>query len=148
MIWRSLQDVIWPVQPRETILVGDPHEIELALAVLESAGDPRIRVIGYAGSGRANVSADWFGPLDDKNVRAAVREADEVIHASSESSPLQSRLELLRIRGPRGYLLLASPADALLISSARTAQEMKTSCVASLSRPTGASRCNHVAVSS
>ena len=117
MIWRSLQDVIWPVQPRDTILVGNPHEIESAFAVLESAGDPRIRVIGYAGSGRANVSADWFGPLDDNNVRAAVREADEVIHASSESSPLQSRLELLRIRGPRGYLLLASPADALLISS-------------------------------
>jgi lipopolysaccharide/colanic/teichoic acid biosynthesis glycosyltransferase len=99
--WRSLQQALWPVRSRDTILVGNPSEVAAALTVLAGAGDRRIRVIGYAGSGHAEV---------------ALREVEEVICVSSETGS-RGRLELLRIRGPRGYLLLASSADALLISS-------------------------------
>jgi len=115
-IWRSLQRKVWPVRMRDTILVGEPSEIASAFSVLDEAGDRRIRVAGYAGSGAADVPAQWLGPLDDPNVRTAVRDAEEVICVWSEASP-RGRLELLRIRGPRGYLLLASSADALLVSS-------------------------------
>ncbi|HEX7681394.1 MAG TPA: sugar transferase [Thermoanaerobaculia bacterium] len=115
-IWRSLQQKIWPVRPRETILVGDPAEVAAAIAVLRGADDQRVRVIGYVDSDPAEAGVPWLGRLDDPAVRAAVHEVEEVICVWSEAAP-QGRLELLRIRGPRGYLLLASSADALLVSS-------------------------------
>jgi len=115
-LWRSLQFSLWPLRLRDTILVGDPAEIAAALAVLDTDRDRRVRVIGYAGSGVANVAVPWLGPLSDANVRAAIRDVEEVICVWSEAAP-SGRLELLRIRGPRGYLLLASSADALLVSS-------------------------------
>jgi len=112
---RSMQQKLWPVRPRETILVGEPAEISAAFAVLDSTADQRIRVIAYAGSLRADVGAPWLGSLDNPVARTAVREVEEVICVSSDKP--HGRLELLRIRGPRGYLLLASHSDALLISS-------------------------------
>jgi lipopolysaccharide/colanic/teichoic acid biosynthesis glycosyltransferase len=119
-LWRSLQQLLWPVRRRETLLVGDPPQIAAALSVLEGTSDQRIGVVGYAGAGVVDGSVGpplpWLGSLDDPRVRAAVREAEEVIYVGSNAGP-GDRLELLRIRGPRGYLLLASPADALLMSS-------------------------------
>ncbi len=115
-IWHSLQKKIWPVRPRETILVGDPAEVAAAIAVLRGADDQRVRVIGYVDSDPAETGVPWLGRLDDPAVRAAVHEVEEVICVWSEAAP-HGRLELLRIRGPRGYLLLASSADALLVSS-------------------------------
>jgi len=115
-IWRSLQKRIWPVRPRETILVGDPAEVAAAIAVLEGADDQRVRVIGYVDRDPAEAGVPWLGRLDDPAVRAAVHDVEEVICVWSEAAP-HGRLELLRIRGPRGYLLLASSADALLVSS-------------------------------
>jgi len=102
-LWRSLQRRIRPVRPRETILVGEPHEIAAALTLLERAGDPRIRVTGS-------------GSLSDPNIRAAVRDAEVVICVSADAAP-GGRLDLLRIRGARGYLLLVTSADALLATS-------------------------------
>jgi lipopolysaccharide/colanic/teichoic acid biosynthesis glycosyltransferase len=107
---------IWPVRPRETILIGSPDEVTAAVAVLEGEGERRIKVTGHAGEGPAGVDAPWLGPLHDPQVRAAVRDAEEVICVSAQTGE-QGRLELLRIRGPRGYLLQASSADALLISN-------------------------------
>jgi len=115
-LWRSLQSRLWPVRPRETILVGGPAEIAAAVSVLETAGDRRIRLIGCAGSEPANTPVPWLGTLDDAAVRTALRDAEEVICVWSEAAP-RGRLELLRIRGVRGYLLLASSADSLLVSS-------------------------------
>ncbi|MEA2328627.1 MAG: hypothetical protein QOE68_3586, partial [Thermoanaerobaculia bacterium] len=115
-LWRSLQYTMWPLRLRDTILVGDPAEIAAALAVLDTDRDRRVRVIGYAGSGEADVDVPWLGALTDAGVRNAIRDVEEVICVWSEAAP-SGRLELLRIRGPRGYLLLASSADALLVSS-------------------------------
>jgi len=115
-LWRSIQYTIWPLRLRDTILVGDPVEIAAALTVLETDRDRRVHVIGYAGSGEAAVDVPWLGPLADAGVRNAIRDVEEVICVWSEAAP-SGRLELLRIRGPRGYLLLASSADALLVSS-------------------------------
>jgi lipopolysaccharide/colanic/teichoic acid biosynthesis glycosyltransferase len=115
-LWRSLHQVMWPVRARNTILVGDPAEIMAALAVVERARDQRIRVIGYAGGKAADVAVPWLGRLENADVRSAIREVEEVIDVGSDAAP-RGRLELLRIRGPRGYLLLASHADSLIISS-------------------------------
>ncbi|MGH9422234.1 MAG: sugar transferase, partial [Thermoanaerobaculia bacterium] len=116
-LWRSIQRTVWPVRPRETILIGDPAEIAAAMAVLDAAGEKRIRVSGYVGAGPSDAGTPWLGVLYDPNVRAAIRDAEEVICVWPDAAP-RGRLELLRIRGPRGYLLLASSADALLVSSA------------------------------
>ncbi|MGZ5432980.1 MAG: sugar transferase [Thermoanaerobaculia bacterium] len=105
-LWRMLLRGAFPVRPRATVLVGEERDIDTALASLHDSRDTRVRVIA------------WVAPaqLDDPALRVALREAEELIFVSRDGDPRQ-RLELLRIRGPRGYLLLASHADALLTSS-------------------------------
>jgi len=98
--WRRLLRALAPIRPRDTILVGDAHDIDEALDGLRLIGDPRIRVISR-----------MSGALD----AAPLRDAEEVICVSPHIDA-RTRLELLRIRGPRGFLMLASHADALLAS--------------------------------
>jgi len=98
--WRRLLRAIAPIRPRDTILVGDSQDVDEALDGLRLIGDRRIRVIGR-----------MSGALD----AAQLREAEEVI-CVSPNIDARARLELLRIRGPRGFLMLASHADALLAS--------------------------------
>jgi len=98
--WRRLLRTIAPIRPRDTILVGDSNDVDEALAGLRLIGDRRIRVIGR-----------MSGALD----AAQLRDAEEVICVSPQTDA-RTRLELLRIRGPRGFLMLASHADALLAS--------------------------------
>jgi lipopolysaccharide/colanic/teichoic acid biosynthesis glycosyltransferase len=98
--WRRLLRVLAPIRPRDTILVGDARDVDEALAGLRLIGDRRIRVIGR-----------MSGALD----AAQLRDAEEVICVSPHIDA-RSRLGLLRIRGPRGFLMLASHADALLAS--------------------------------
>jgi len=98
--WRRLLRAIAPIRPRDTILVGDANDVDEALAGLRLIGDRRIRVIGR-----------MSGVFD----AAQLRDAEEVICVSPHIDA-RSRLELLRIRGPRGFLMLASHADALLAS--------------------------------
>jgi len=105
-LWRMLLRAALPVRPRGTVLVGDERDTEGALAALRDSRDARVRVIAWATPAQ----------LEDPSIRTCVREAEEVILVSPNGDP-RRRLELLRIRGPRGYLLLASHADALLTSS-------------------------------
>jgi lipopolysaccharide/colanic/teichoic acid biosynthesis glycosyltransferase len=116
--WRTLVRLALPIRPRDTILVGDAAHVRSALAALAATDDVRIRVTGWAGP--ADESFDtgipYAGSPGDPAVQERLREVEEVIFVHPEASPA-SRLELLRIRGPRGYLLLASHADALLTST-------------------------------
>jgi lipopolysaccharide/colanic/teichoic acid biosynthesis glycosyltransferase len=105
-LWRLLLRRAAPVRPRATVLVGDERDIDAALTALRDSRDARVRVIAWATPAE----------LEDPAVRTRVREAEEVILVSPNGDP-RRRLELLRVRGPRGYLLLASHADALLTSS-------------------------------
>ena len=105
-LWRMLLRRAFPVRPRATVLVGDDHDIHSAIRSLDESGDGRVHVTAWATSAQ----------LADAGIRSCVREAEEVILVSRDGDP-RRRLELLRIRGPRGYLLLASHADALLTSS-------------------------------
>jgi lipopolysaccharide/colanic/teichoic acid biosynthesis glycosyltransferase len=116
--WRALVRVALPIRPRETILAGDAEHVRDALAGLAATPDARIRVIAWAGppDPASDVGVPYAGSTDDPAVQARLREVEEVIFVHPEASP-RSRLELLRIRGPRGYLLLASHADALLTST-------------------------------
>ncbi len=105
-LWRALLRRAWPVRARDTILVGSRADVDLAKASLRDTADGRVRILA------------WVSPaeLTDEIMRTVVREAEEVIYVSHDGDP-RTRLELLRIRGPRGYLLLASHVDALLTSS-------------------------------
>lgn len=105
-LWRGLLRRAWPVRARDTILVGSDKDVQAALSSLGETGDARVRILA------------WVSPqqLGDTRVRAVLRESEEVIYVSRDGDP-RMRLELLRIRGPRGYLLLASHVDALLTSS-------------------------------
>ncbi|HYR27115.1 MAG TPA: sugar transferase [Thermoanaerobaculia bacterium] len=107
-LWRRLLRAIAPVRPRETILVGEPHDVAEAIAGLHLAGDQRIRVDEEA--------CIPVRRLAHRPTRAMLHEAEEVILVSPDADALV-RLELLRIRGPRGFLMLASHVDALLASS-------------------------------
>ena len=106
-LWRRLLRLIAPIRPRETILLGEQRDVEEALAGLRLAGDQRIRV---------NESASpRLDQLDEPDVQALLRDVEEVIFVSPDADP-HLRLDLLRIRGPRGFLMLASHVDALLAS--------------------------------
>ncbi|HEX2834737.1 MAG TPA: sugar transferase [Thermoanaerobaculia bacterium] len=104
--WRVVLARAVPIRPRNTVVVGNPVDVAAAIDMLAHGRDHRIEVL-------ASVDLD---NLDDFGVRNALREVEEVICVSADVSP-RTRLELLRIRGPRGYLLLASHADALLAST-------------------------------
>ena len=104
--WRKLLRLI-PIRPRDTILVGEPADIDEALAALNTNGDRRIQVIKRASR---------LDQLTDPTTIEVLREVEEVIYVSPNADP-RLRLELLRIRGPRGFLMLASHVDALLVST-------------------------------
>lgn len=105
-LWRAVLRRAWPVRARDTILVGSNEDVEAALSSLGDRGDARVRIMAW-------ISPQQFG---DERVRTVLRGAEEVIYVSHDGDP-RMRLELLRIRGARGYLLLASHVDALLTSS-------------------------------
>jgi lipopolysaccharide/colanic/teichoic acid biosynthesis glycosyltransferase len=105
-IWRFILARAVPIRPRNTVIVGNPVDVAAATDMLAHGRDRRIRVLA---------SVDLDG-LHEPGVRNALRDVEEVICVSADTSP-RIRLELLRIRGPRGYLLLASHADSLLAST-------------------------------
>jgi lipopolysaccharide/colanic/teichoic acid biosynthesis glycosyltransferase len=107
-LWRRLLRAVAPIRPRQTILAGDPSDLEHAMAGLRFAGGSRVAIIE-----EMSLRLD---ELADPARRARLREAEEVICVSPDSDS-RVRLELLRIRGPRGFLMLASHADALLAST-------------------------------
>lgn len=107
-LWRRLLRMLAPIRPRETFLVGEPHDIEEALAGLRFIDDHRIRVVESA--------SPHLDPVGDPGLRERLRAVEEVICVSPDTDA-RTRLELLRIRGPRGFLMLASHADALLAST-------------------------------
>jgi lipopolysaccharide/colanic/teichoic acid biosynthesis glycosyltransferase len=104
-LWRLVLARAIPVRPRNTVIVGNPVDVGAAIEMLAHGRDQRISVLA---------TVDLEG-LRDEGVRRALRDVEEVICVSPETPP-SARLELLRIRGARGYLLLASHADALLSS--------------------------------
>jgi lipopolysaccharide/colanic/teichoic acid biosynthesis glycosyltransferase len=120
-LWRALLRAALPIRPRETILVGDAAQVHAAIAGLTAARDARVRVVGWASPAPlrpdpAPPLPPYVGVIEDADVAARLRDVEEMIYVCPEASP-RERLELLRIRGSRGYLLLASHADALLTSS-------------------------------
>jgi lipopolysaccharide/colanic/teichoic acid biosynthesis glycosyltransferase len=106
-LWRRMLRRITPIRPRDAILVGEPGDIDEALAALRSNGDRRIQVIKRASN---------LDQLADPVTRDILRDVEELIYVSPNADP-RIRLELLRIRGPRGFLMLASHVDALLVST-------------------------------
>lgn len=112
-LWRLLLQAAMPIRPRSTILFGTPAEVAGALAALDVTADPRLRVVGWAGDEPAQLGVPYLGAITDPETRVRLRDVEEVICAGSS----RERLDLLRVRGPRGFLLLASHADALLASS-------------------------------
>ena len=105
-LWRRLLRSALPVRSRATVLVGDLRDIDDAVTSLRDSGDARVHIVAWA----------THDDLTIPSIRNVVQQAEEVILVSPDGEP-RRRLELLRIRGPRGYLLLASHADALLTSS-------------------------------
>ncbi len=106
-LWRRLVRVVAPIRPRDAVLLGEPADIDEALADLKTNADRRIQVVKRASR---------LDQLADPTTRELLREVEEVIYVSPNADP-RIRLELLRIRGPRGFLMLASHVDALLVST-------------------------------
>ena len=106
-LWRRVLRTIAPIRPRDTILLGDAESVDAALKGLHMDGDRRIRIVGSLDA--------TLDELCDPATRERLREVDEVILVWPDSD-WRLRLELFRVRGPRGYLMLASHVDALLTS--------------------------------
>jgi len=106
-LWRRFLRLVAPIRPRDTMLVGEPADIDEALAALRTNADRRIQVIKRASR---------LDQLADPTTQDLLREVEEVIYVSPNADP-RIRLELLRIRGPRGFLMLASHVDALIVST-------------------------------
>lgn len=106
-LWRWVLAAVAPIRPRDTMLVGDDREVGEALRMLRAVHDRRIRVTGSA--------LPRVEELAGAEVRTALRSVEQVLLVSPDADP-RVRLELLRIRGPRGYMMLASHVDALLAS--------------------------------
>jgi lipopolysaccharide/colanic/teichoic acid biosynthesis glycosyltransferase len=117
-LWRAVTRMVLPVRPRATILAGDAQHVQSALAGLADSDNSAIRVIAWAGppNQTASVEVPYAGSLSDPAVRLRLRSVEEVILVEPEGSP-QIRVDMLHIRGPRGYVLLAAPADALVTST-------------------------------
>ncbi len=118
--WRSFLRRALPVRPRETILVGQPTQVRRVINALAAVPDGRIDVVGWIGPHHPPkddpLACPYLGPLEDPGVLRRLRETSEVVLVDPDVSPSQ-RLEMLTIRGARGYLLVASHADALLTST-------------------------------
>ena len=106
-LWRRVLRMIAPIRPRDTILLGDAEAVDAALKGLHMDGDRRIRIVGSLDA--------TLDELRDRATRERLRDVDEVILVWPDSD-WRLRLELFRVRGPRGYLMLASHVDALLTS--------------------------------
>jgi len=104
-LWRRLLGRMAPIRPRESLLIGDRQDVDEALKGLRLAGDQRIRVT-------ATLEATFESFRD---AQPLLHDVEEVILVSPDADT-RLRLELLRIRGARGFLMLASHVDALLAS--------------------------------
>jgi lipopolysaccharide/colanic/teichoic acid biosynthesis glycosyltransferase len=99
-VWRHLLSTRWMLRMEHVVLVGAPADLAAATA------DP-------AALQRARIAVTDRVSLDQPNAAAIIADADEVI----DVSPLldeRRRLELLMLRGPRGFCFLPSLGEALL----------------------------------
>jgi exopolysaccharide biosynthesis polyprenyl glycosylphosphotransferase len=117
-LWRRLLKQLTSVRPRETIMVGSPEDIEPFARALGDYPDHRIRLVGSVGPAPCEaLGLEYWGRLDDPSLHERIRQVDEVIYVAHGEDPV-IRLELFRIRGAEGFLMLPSQADALLTSTA------------------------------
>ena len=115
-LWRRFASSM-PVRPRETVLFGRADDLSAFIDNVDAWLDERIRIVGLVGPARPNLeSVPYWGNIDDPCVRTRMQECEELIFVSHDEDP-HVRLQLLAARGPRGYLLLPSQADALLTSA-------------------------------
>lgn len=102
--WRFLLARVWREQQRETVLVGNAASLREFVGHLPDW----LRLSGM-------VSVDETG-IGDDGARRAITQAEEVIDVGGANGPAR-RLELLALRGPRGFLCTPIASDALLTSS-------------------------------
>jgi len=115
-LWRKLASRL-PVRARETVLFGGADDLTAFIDNVDAWLDERIRIVGLVGpTPPALESVPYWGNLADASVRARIRDAEELIYVSHDENP-NLRLQLLAARGPHGFLLLPSQADALLTSA-------------------------------
>jgi exopolysaccharide biosynthesis polyprenyl glycosylphosphotransferase len=115
-LWRRLTGSL-RIRPRETVLFGNADDLTAFIDNVDAWLDERIRIVGLVGPSRPNLeSVPYWGTLDDPCVRTRIQETEELIYVSHDEDP-HVRLQILAARGPHGYLLLPSQADALLTSA-------------------------------
>ncbi len=116
-LWRYLFATLGPVRARETVLIGRTEELVDFLHTLGEQHEERVRVMAVvAPSDPRFGGVAWWGSFSDAAVHQRLQDVEEVIYLSRGENP-EVRLRLLELRGPKGFLLLPSQADALLVSA-------------------------------
>jgi lipopolysaccharide/colanic/teichoic acid biosynthesis glycosyltransferase len=99
-LWRRSLSQRWPRKMQPVVLVGTPDDLAAATADATSLK-------------RARISVEGLVTLNGPASRRIIADAEEVIDVSPGVDD-RRRLELLMLRGPRGFLFLPSLAEALL----------------------------------
>lgn len=114
--WRRALHLLWPLRVHVVTVVGRAADVERLLADRAALERARIDVRAVVTTDDALDDDRFTGRFGEPAAMDAISSADEVIDVSSAVDDAR-RLELLRIRGPRGFCLVPSSTDALLSSS-------------------------------
>jgi lipopolysaccharide/colanic/teichoic acid biosynthesis glycosyltransferase len=97
--------------------VGSAPGIEAFLDHLDGARRQRPEIVATVAPSRPDIHGiEHWGGIDDPGVQEKLGAAPEVLFVSDNVVAAQ-RLQLFAVRGARGYLLLPSAEDAILMSS-------------------------------
>ena len=117
VLWRRLLAAVSPLRSRSTVLFGTAERIRSFLDTLHRSEMDRLEIAGVVAPSNPRMEGvEYWGTIDDHGVAERMHDAEELLFISSQDvAPL--RLRVFAIRGARGFLLLPSPADAILTSS-------------------------------
>lgn len=114
-LWRRIVVRLLPLRRGSVIVVGDGDRLGVFLDLLSRRDDPRVEIAGVVSDVcPQGLALPYLGSLANPNVIDRIREVDEVLCATESSA---ARLELLRLREARGFLVFPTEGDALLASA-------------------------------
>lgn len=107
--WRLVLNGLWKLRWPSLVIVGPVAQLRSFFA---EVADDRVEVEGVVSIDESLVHAAYVGLIDNEPARIAIIGAEEVLGVGMATN--ESRLRLLVIRGPRGFLFVPNPGDAML----------------------------------
>jgi exopolysaccharide biosynthesis polyprenyl glycosylphosphotransferase len=117
LLWRWALRLVQGNHAEAVVLVGSVTGIRTFFGNLTSFRSQPVQIAGVVAPHDPGIDdVLYWGALDDAGVEQRVASAAELILISDDSVANQ-RLRLFALRGPRGFLMLPSAADAIALTS-------------------------------